>query len=74
MKLKKIMKILPEWETIRVWGNDEKNYLYHGLVRDLPKRLENLKMTTNSEGNSYFDIRYNCSDVEDHVAIFVEEE
>ncbi len=74
MKLKKIMKILPEWETIRVWGNDNDEYLYHGLVRDLPKRLNNLKMVPGPGGEGYLDIRYGCSDIEDHVAVFVEEE
>jgi hypothetical protein len=73
MKLKKIMKILPEWETIRVWGKDEEEYLYHGLVRDLPKRLDNLKMILGPE-DSYLDVRYGCSDVEDHIAVFVQED
>ena len=73
MKLKKIMKILPEWETIIVWGNDDKKCLYHGVVGYLPKKLDKLKMIPGPEG-SYFEIRYGCSDVEDHVAVFVEEE
>jgi hypothetical protein len=38
--------------------------------------LGDLKMTTahGDETEGYFDIRYNNSDIEDHVAIFVEEE
>ena len=73
MKLKKIMKILPEWESIMVWGNDNEKCLYHGFVAHLPKKLGELKMIPGPEG-SYFEIRYDCSDVEDHVAVFVEEE
>lgn len=73
MKLKKVFKILPAWENIRVWGNDDNKPLYMGLVEDLPKRLENLKLIKGEEG-SYFDIRYGCRDCEDHVAIFVREE
>ena len=65
MKLKKILKILPCWENIRVWGNDDNKPLYMGLVEDLPKRLENLKLIKGEEG---------CRDCEDHVEIFVKEE
>ena len=71
MKLKKIKKILPPWETIRVWGDDEYIYLFHGLVEELPKELYEYKLTKGPEGG-YFEIRYNNSDVEDHIAIFVE--
>ena len=73
MKLKKVLKILPSWENIRVWGSDNEEPLYKGLVEDLPKRLENLKLIKGEEG-SYFEIRHYCSDCEDHVAIFVKEE
>lgn len=77
MKLKKVKKILPAWEIIRVWGNSEDKPLYYGKVEDLPAYLGKLKMTTALEGyteEGYFDIRYNNSDIENHVAIFVEEE
>jgi hypothetical protein len=76
MKLKKVKKILPAWEIIRVWGNSENKPLYYGEVDKLPAYLGNLEMTTahGDEIEGYFDIRYNNSDIEDHVAIFVEEE
>lgn len=72
MKLKKIFKILPPYETIRVWGNDEDTPLFYGAVEDLPARLEELKLIPGSEG-AYFEVRKGCSDIEDHVAIFVKE-
>lgn len=71
MKLKKIKKILPPWETIRVWGDDDYIYLFHGLVEELPKELYERKLVKGPE-DGYFEVRYNNSDVEDHVAIFVE--
>lgn len=73
MKLKKVLKILPCYVNIRVWGNDDNKPLYIGLVKDLPKILENLKLIKGEE-DSYFEIRHDCSDCEDHVAIFVKEE
>lgn len=72
MKIKKIMKILPAWERIRIWGNDENTPLYDGYVEDIPSRLENEKMIKGPDG-AYLDIRYNCSDIDDHVAIFIKE-
>ena len=74
MKLKKIIKILPCWESIRVWGNDEDTPLYKGCVEDLPKRIENLKLIKSKDSDSYFDVRYNCCDCENHIAIFVQED
>lgn len=73
MKLKKIKKILPPWETIRVWGDDEYIYLFHGLVKDLPKELYERKLAKCDPDSGYFDIRYDCVDCEPHVAVFVEE-
>ena len=72
MKLKKVKKILPPWETIRVWGDDEYIFLFHGLVKDLPKELYERKLLKEPDGG-YLDIRYNCVDCEPHVAVFVEE-
>ena len=72
MKLKKVKKILPPWETIRVWGKDENVPLYHGRVETLPKRLYELELLR-EPGGGYFDIRYDCVDCEPHVAVFVEE-
>ena len=74
MKLKKIIKILPCWEHIRVWGNDEETPLYKGCVEDLPKRIENLKLIKDKDSNSYIEVRYGCSDCENHVAVFVQED
>lgn len=76
MKLKKVKKILPAWEIIRVWGDSEYKPLYYGEVDKLPAHLGDLKMTTpnGDESEGYFDIRYNNSDIEDHVAIYVKEE
>ena len=56
------MKILPAWERIRIWGNDENTPLYDGYVEDIPSRLENEKMIKGPDG-AYLDIRYNCSDI-----------
>lgn len=72
MKLKKIKKILPEWENIRVWGEDEDRPLYKGEVEYLPKHLYDLKMIEGPDGG-YFDYRYGCVDCENHVAVFVKE-
>ena len=74
MKLKKIFKILPSCETIRVWGKDENTPLFYGAVEDLPVRLENLKLVPGpSPDGAYFEVRYECSDIDNHVAIFVKE-
>lgn len=72
MKLKKIKKILPPWEIVRVWGKDENTPLYNGNVETLPERLYELKMEEGPE-DGYFDIRYDCIDCEPHVAVFVKE-
>ena len=74
MKLGKIQKILPGWERIRVWGNDENIPLYDGSVEDLPHRLDNLKMIRPADTDSYIEVRYHCSDIDDHVAVFVQED
>lgn len=70
MKLKKLKKVLPEYEKVRVWGYDENVPLFDGYVGDIPKRLGDLKLARGPKG-AYIDIRYNCSDIEDHVAVFV---
>lgn len=71
MKLKKLVKILPAWETIRVWGDSEEEPVWEGLVEDIPARLENRKLTEGGDG-SYIDIRYGCGKGKDHVAVFIE--
>ena len=73
MKLKKIQNLFPSYERIRVWGNDEHNPLFDGYVEDLPRRLEELELIKGPDG-SMFEIRYNCADIEDHVALFVDED
>ncbi len=73
MKLKKVMKILPAWERIRVWGNDEEIPLYDGCVANLPKSLSDLKMTKGEDCESYLEFRYERADIGDHVAVFVKE-
>lgn len=72
MKLKKVMKILPGYERIRVWADNENTPIYDGCVADLPKKFCNLKLTQGSD-DSYFEVRYGCDDIGDHVAVFVEE-
>lgn len=72
MKLKKLSKILPGWETIRVWGDDEEEPVWEGLVQDIPGRLRNKKLTEGEDGG-FIDVRYGCSDCEDHIAVFIEE-
>lgn len=72
MKLKKIKKILPPWETIRVWGDDDYIYLFHGLVEDLPKDLYERELVKGSE-EGYLEVRYNNDDIENHIAVFVKE-
>ena len=71
MKLKKLAKILPGWETIRVWSDSEEEPVWEGLVEDIPARLENKKLTEGEDG-SYIDVRYGCGDCEDHIAVFIE--
>ena len=76
MKLKKILKILSPYETVRVWDMNGSNMdpLYYGEVRDLPKRFFKYQLVKNDEmgeDSGYFDIRYDNSDIEDHVAISV---
>ena len=73
MKLSKIQKILPGWERIRVWGKDDEHPLYDGAVEDLPIALADLKFKKSNDTGSYFDIRYDCSDIAAHVAVFVQE-
>jgi hypothetical protein len=72
MKLKKVKKILPPWETIRVWGDDDYIYLFHGLVEDLPKDLYERELVKGPE-DGYLEVRYNCGDIENHIAVFVKE-
>jgi hypothetical protein len=72
MKLKKLVKILPAWETIRVWGDDVEIPVWEGLVEDIPTRLENKKLIKGEDGG-LIDVRYGCSDCADHVAVFIEE-
>ena len=72
MKLKKIAKIFSGIEHIRVWGEDENEPLFDGYVEDLPSRLIDLKLIPGPEGG-YCEVRYGCSDCNDHVAVFVEE-
>lgn len=71
MKLKKLTKILPGWETIRVWGDSEEEPVWEGLVEDIPARLENKKLIEGEDGG-YIDVRYGCGDCEDHIAVFIE--
>ena len=72
MKLKKLAKILPDWERIRVWGSDENTPIFDGYVEDIPIRLRDKKLIEGEDG-AYLDIRYNCADIEDHVAVFIED-
>lgn len=72
MKVKKLHKILPKWETIRIWGNDEAVPLWKGCVQDIPSWCENKKLIKGGE-DSFIDVRYGCSDCENHIAVFVEE-
>lgn len=72
MKLKKLSKILPAWETIRVWGNDEYEPIWEGLVQDIPSRLRDKKLTEGEDG-AFIDVRYGCCDCEDHIAVFIKE-
>lgn len=73
MKIKKLHKLLSPWEYIRVWGNDENTPLWQGYLRDIPSWYENKKLIEGPD-DILLDIRYGCSDIEDHVAIFIEEE
>ena len=72
MKLKKLAKILPKWESIRVWGSDEHKPVQEGLIEDIPSRLEDKKLIKGPDG-IVLDIRYDCADCEDHVAVFIED-
>ena len=73
MKLKKITQILPPYETITIWGNNEDIPIWKGNVEDIPYIFMNMKLTEGPDGG-YIDVRYGCSDCEDHVAVFVEDE
>jgi len=73
MKIKKLIKLLPPWEIITIWGDDEHEYLYRGTVEDIPQRFMKRKLIE-GEDMCYLDIRYGCCDCEDHVAVFVKEE
>ena len=73
MKVKKLHKILPEWETVRIWGYDERIPLWEGYVQNIPLWYENKKLIEGPDGG-YIDVRYGCSDCEDHIAVFIEEE
>lgn len=72
MKLKKLVKILPDWEIIRVWGSDEYKPVWEGLVQDIPHRLEDRKLIEGEDGG-LIDVRYGCSDCENHIAVFIED-
>lgn len=72
MKVKKLHKILPEWEVIRIWGNDERTPLWEGYVQNIPLWFEDKKLTEGEDGG-YIDVRYGCNDCDDHVAVFIKE-
>ena len=73
MKIKKLKKIFPGYEIVRIWGRNEEYPIYYGTISGIPKFLKELEMLPGDEG-SLIEIRYNCSDIEDHIAVFVEEE
>ena len=73
MRIKKLHKILSEWETIRIWGNDENVFLWEGYVKDIPTWYEDQKLIK-GPNDCVIDIRYGCSDCIDHIAVFIEEE
>ena len=72
MKLKKILKVLPPWEMVKVWGEDETTPLFYGEVEKVPKYLR--KMEADKVDGSYTDYRYGCIDCEAHVVVFVKED
>ena len=73
MKVKKLTKLLPPWEIITIWGDDEHKYIWRGAVEHIPHNLMNRKLIK-GEDECYLDIRYGCCDCGDHVAVFVEGE
>lgn len=73
MKLKKLKKLLPAYETVRVWGNNETVFIWEGMVKDIPLYLVNEKLIKGEEG-SLLEVRYNCSGTSDHVAVFIDKE
>ena len=72
MKLKKLQKIFGGWETIRVWGKDENTPVWEGIIDDIPKKLAEKKLIKGPDG-VVIDIRYDCADIEDHIAVFINE-
>ena len=73
MKLKKLQKIFVGWETVRVWGKDENEPVWEGIIDDIPKKLANKKLIKGGNDNVIIDIRYDCADIEDHIAVFIDE-
>lgn len=71
MKIKKLKKIFPGYEIVRIWGRDEQYPIYYGAIAGIPKYLKDFDMIPGDEG-SLIEIRYGGDDIEDHIAVFVE--
>ena len=72
MKVKKLRKIFSKWETVRIWGNDERTPMWEGYIRDIPLWYKDKKLIKGPDG-VVIDIRFGCSDCNDHIAVFIEE-
>lgn len=72
MKIKKILKLLMPGETVRIWGNSDRAYLFHGSKEEVPLYLAEMK-AQESPDDGYINVR---SDGEDdfYIALFVDEE
>lgn len=71
MKVKKLAKVLPPYEVVRIWGKDEETPLYYGEVIKIPSHVAAMVIKTDDPLAYGVEIRYNNSDIEDHIAIQV---
>ena len=72
MKLKKIQKIFPAYESIVIWGKDENEPVWKGIVDDIPYSLINEKLIKSLAG-PYIEIRSNHPKAGVHIAVFIDE-
>lgn len=72
MKLKKLQKIFAGYESIIIWGKDENEPVWKGIVDDIPYSLINEKLVKSSI-DSYVEIRSNHPKAGVHIAVFIDE-
>lgn len=73
MKLKKILKVIDQFEDVKIWGRDENIPLYEGMVREVPEELRKLELCDLPLRDAPVEFRRDCCDCGPHYSIAVVE-